>query len=188
MPIVSDIKYETIVNQVKNWLKSNCVNITNYASIEAQFKPSYTQNMNKWTHGSTIHTSKVTITKSVPSASSSNVDNDMKAFCNTYKISDKLQKYVSEDEFYEFIQNMISFMCTHCRVACSQLVQNKEYIVYIPSVTDYSEVFDITSDEQQNIINATDVLSLMTTMFTVVHRSLRCHNCTYKWELIQSKK
>lgn len=185
MPIVSDIKYETIVNQVKNWLKTNCVNITNYGGMEEQFKSSWVgREMKSWKYGSGSYRSITTITKSVPQASASNVDNDMKAFCDAYKISNKLQKYVSEAEFYEFIQDMISFMCTRCRVACSQLVQSKEYLVYIPGTTDYSEVFDITSEEQQNVIDAEDVLSLLRTMVNVVHRSLRCYNCTYKWEIV----
>lgn len=182
MPI-ANITYGTIVNQVKNWIKSNCKNISNYGGINAVFKKGWSKSESTINAPGYQGTCTIAITSYVPQASGTNVDNDMASFCNTYNISNKLNTYVSEDEFYHFIQNMISFLCTKCVLTCSQFAQGTSYLVYDPTNTTFNTTFNITSNEQQRLIYSLDVTSLMATMVDVVNNNIRCEPCKYSWSL-----
>lgn len=182
MPI-ANITYGTIVNQVKDWIKSNCTNITNYNGINSVFKSGWSKSDSTVNAPGYKGTCSIKITKYIPQATATNVDNDMTSFCNTYKITSQLNNNIAEDEFYHFIQNMISFICTKCVMTCSQFAQGTTYLIYDKDNTTFNTTFNITSDEQQRLIYAVDVTSLMTTMIDVINNNIRCEPCTYSWTL-----
>lgn len=185
MPI-ANITYKSVVDEVKNWIKANCKNISNYASIKGEFKSGWSKSEPTISGGKTTKTWKITLTSGgVISYSVSDVDNDMKTFCENYcgLTTDKMSKRVSEDEFYHLVQNMISFICTKCNFVCSQYAQETRYLVYKKDNNSFSTTFNISSDKTQRLIYAMDAKSLMATMLDVVNQNLRCSQCVYKLEL-----
>ena len=76
---------------------------------------------------------------------------------------------------------MISFICTKCVYVSSQFSQETRYLIYYTSNTTFSEVFDITSTENQKLAEASDVESLMETMLTIANQNIRCIPCEYTW-------
>lgn len=182
MPI-ANITYSTVVNQVKNWIKTNCSNISNYAGINSAFKPGYISTGVTLSSPQYTGTYTVSISTSISQASASNVDNDMESFCNLYNITNKLNTNIPADEFYHFIQDMISFICTKCAFTCSQYAQGTRYLIYYPNHTTYSTVFSISSTETKRLAQSNDVKSLMETIISVVNQNLRTIPCQYTWSL-----
>lgn len=180
MPI-ANITYNTVVNQVKNWIKSNCTNISNFGGINGVFKSGWTSSGTTLTSPQYTGTYTVTISRAVTQATAANVDTDMTNFCNDKGITNKLSTNIPPAEFYHFIQDMISFMCTKCVYATSQYAQGTRYLIYYPSNTSYSTTFNISSTEATRLAYASDVTSLMTTMITVVNQNIRCVPCKYSW-------
>ena len=183
MPI-ANITYNTVVNHVKSWIKSNCTNISNYNGINEVFKTGWASSPDI-TLASPEYTGTciAKITRAVPQATTSNVDTDMTNFCDTYGITSRLNNNIPPSEFYHFIQDMISFICTKCVYATSQFEQGTRYLIYYPSNTSYSTTFNISSTDAVKIIKASDVTSLMTTMITVANQNIRCIPCKYSWTL-----
>lgn len=183
MPI-QIITYKSIINEVKNWIKSNCINITNYGSIKPEFKAGWSRTdatmfVDNDPALGVKNTCKISISRSIPSATASNVDSDIDEFCKTYNIQPDAT--ITEDELYHFIQNMISFICTKCCYATSQYSQENSYLVYIPSNKSYMNVFTIDGVKTPHLITSIDTKSIMTTMFDVVNRNLRSYHCQYTY-------
>lgn len=184
MPL-SPITYNTIINQVKSWIKSNCKNITNYGNINSVFKPGWSKSETVLKGHGYTGIVKITIASgAVEQAAASNVDNDMNAFIsNVCKLSSSdLNKNIPEKDFYHFIQNMISFISTKCVYATSQFSQNEKHLIYVTKNTSYNTTFiNISSSIEKKLIEALDVSSLMMTMLTVANQYLRCNQLIYKW-------
>ena len=81
---LQNITYNEIVETVKNYIKTNCMNIANFGAIPAAFKAGYTLSGNISSSGDR-YTSKyvVTITRAVTQVASSVVDTDMNNFLTT---------------------------------------------------------------------------------------------------------
>lgn len=180
MPIAS-ITYSTVVTHVKNWIKNNCTNITNFSGINSAFKAGYTSSGTVLTSPQYTGTYSIAISTAVAQATTSNVDSDMTSFCDTYGITAKLNNNIPASEFYHFIQDMISFICTKCAFTCSQFAQGTRYLIYYPGHTSYSTTFTISSTVATRLAQASDVTSLMDTMITVVNQNLRTVPCKYTW-------
>lgn len=190
MPISQLITYNEVITLVKNWLKSNCKNITDYNSIKSEFKSGWSKQETVLSaHGGDVHyTGIATISiksGAIEQATAETVDNDMSLYItNNCKLSTMdLDKNISESEFYNFIQNMISFICSKCAYATSQFSQNTKYLIYVSTNNNYMETFSIDLIDEKKIINALDVTSLMKTMFDVVNQNMRCHHIIYQWSI-----
>ena len=180
MPLAK-ITYQTIVNQVKNWIKANCKNINNYGSISAQFKPDWGKTETVLSGSGYTGTSNISIINdtAINSVSASIVDTDMTNFLNTLGLKDKLNNTITEPDFYHFIQDMISFMCTKCAFATSQYAQSERHLIYKNSNTTFNTTYTMSFINGADIINAKDVTDIMKTMIDVVHQTIRCHHCRY---------
>ena len=189
MPISEPITYSEVITHVKNWIKSNCKNITDYGNISTVFKTGWSKSETVLSaNGGDVHyTGIATISiksGAVEQATATNVDNDMNAFItNVCKLSSSdLNKNIPEKDFYHFIQNMISFICTKCAYATSQFSQNEKHLIYETKNTTYNTTFiDISSSIEKKLIEALDATSLMQTMFDVVNQNMRCHHIIYQW-------
>lgn len=182
MPIAT-ITYQEVINEVKNWIKTNCKNISNYASISSAFKSGWSKTDTVLSGGGYTGTGTTTISGgAVPQSSATEVDNDMKAFYqNNCKLTDSdLSKSITEAEFYHFIQNMISFICTKCVFATSQYAQSERHLIYKTANTTFNTTFTINLTTTKKLLEATDVTSIMTTMLTVANQNIKCNHCTYQ--------
>lgn len=173
--------YENVVNQVKNWIKSNCVNITNFAGINGSFKSGWSTSGTVLTSPQYTGTYSVGISRYVSQVTTATVDTDMTNFCNTYGISSRLSQNIPANEFYHFIQDMISFICTKCVYTVGQYAQSTRYLIYYTGNTSYGNTFTISTTDTKRLAQATDATSLMTTMFDIVGRNIRCIPVTYSW-------
>jgi hypothetical protein len=188
---IANIKYGAIVDMVKQWIKSNCKNITDYNSIENVFKSGYTKTEKTYKGSSKSVSIKSTLnTTPVKQVLASVVDTNMTDFCKKYQLNDKLEKYISEDELFHFIQNMITFISCKCVFVTSQF-STKVYLIYDDS-NDIQEkqyngevfnVFNITSDKQLRLIYDEDVGYLVLTMIEVAKNHMRHESCKYTWTI-----
>ena len=181
MPLAT-ITYQEVINEVKNWIKNNCKNITSYSSISSAFKSGWSKTETVLTGEGYTGTGTTTISGgAVPQATAAEVDSDMTSFYqNTCKLTNSdLSKNISEANFYYFIQDMLSFICTKCVFATSQYAQSERHLIYKKDNTTFNTTFSITINDSKNLMEASDITSLMTTMLTVVNQNLRCNHCTY---------
>lgn len=177
--IVGTVTYENIVNVVKNWVKTNCTNITNFAGIPAVFKSGYTTTVQY--AGDATSPSKYTTAISgnaVASVASSTVDTDMTNFLISVGVSNISSK-IPDAEFLDFMKNMVVFCSTKISYVTSQYSTNK-YLIYDTTHTTYNYNVEISDEAQKRLVYAQDVLDLLTSVITVTKQNMRNRSCIYK--------
>lgn len=175
---LANITYNEIIDKVKTYIKTYCSNIANYNGIDACFKAGYsvTSKIGGNSAAQTNYTSK--ITKSVSSVSASVVDTDMNNFIASLNISDKLNSNVSANNFFNFINNMLSFCSTKLAFATSQYSNNK-YLIYYTNNTSYSSIKPIEEELAFRMAYANDVHIMLNLFFNVVNQNIRNVPCLY---------
>jgi len=176
---IQNITYNEIVEAVKNYAKSNCMNIANFGAIPAAFKAGYSLSGNISSSGDK-YTSKyvVTITRAVSQVASSVVDTDMNNFLTRINVVNKLNNNIPASEFINFINDMVSFCSTKLCFATSQY-HSGGYLIYYTANTSYSSAVSITTNNQLKLIEASDVNSILNMLFNVVKQNIRNVPCTY---------
>ena len=177
---IQNITYQTLVDLVKNYIKTNCVNISNFDSINSTMKSGYSTSANISSNGGG-YTSKYTctISKAVSQVASSVVDTDMTNFLNTINVSNKLSSNIAEGEFINFINDLVSFCSTKMGFAVGQFTTAK-YLIYNTS-TSYSSTVTINNDTARQLIKATNATSIVNMLINVMKQSLRNIPCTYTY-------
>ena len=190
MPI-EPITYQEVINKVQDVILNNCANTTEakYNNINTSLKSGWqTKVKTAGGHNKRTYYAQINIQKAIPLASVDDIKDDMNKFLEKAEIglsSTEKKTNIPADEFYDFIRNMISFVCTHCCMANGQFT-NEEWLVYIPNLTSYDVAEEISSTEINKLICSNDILDLIqTTMVNNVHRLARAYTCEYKWTLIE---
>ena len=176
---LQNITYNEIVETVKNYIKTNCMNIANFGAIPAAFKAGYTLSGNISSSGDR-YTSKyvVTITRAVTQVASSVVDTDMNNFLARINVANKLNNNVPASEFINFINDIVSFCSTKLCFATSQYNGNR-YLIYYTANTSYSSIVSINTNESNKIVQANDVNSILNMLLNVIKQNIRNIPCTY---------
>lgn len=181
---IGNITYGTVVNLVKNWIKTNCVNITNFAGIPSVFKSGYTSSTVFAGAGTAaVATYIYNLTgNAISSVGVSTVDNDMNNFITTIGINDKLNQPIPASEFINFINDMVSFCSTKVCFTTSQF-HNVGYTVYYPQNTAYSSVVTLPTNFDIKVIEATDAIKILNSLFGVIQQNIRNVTCRYSHDL-----
>lgn len=178
---LQNITYQTLVDVVKNYIKTNCVNISNFASINSTMKAGYSTSATISSSGAGYTSNYTcTISKAVSQVSSSTVDTDMTNFLTTIGVSNKLSSNIAEGEFIKFFNNMMSFCSTKLGFATGQFTTSK-YLIYNTSATTYSSTVTINNDTARQIVKASDITSITNIITTVMKQTLRNIPCTYTY-------
>ena len=171
---IQSITYGAIIDIIKNYMKTNCVNITNFNGIPSVFKSGYS---NKITisGGNAAATCYCTVTSSgnyIPSATTNDVDSDMSLFCDTIGLTPYLNLNVQDTEFVKFMNDMLSF-CT-IKLAFSTSVYNStRYLIYNKNNSSYGTLYTINEGSSGKIVETTDVTSAIGKLLTDINTVIR---------------
>lgn len=177
MPIAT-ITYNEVVTLVTNWIKANCVNISNYAGMPSCFKPGYKVTTRYAGNDSVNATYTVTIVNSIPQVAATTVDSDMTAFLTSIGANTRLNDTLPASEFINFINDMVTFCATKCAFSVSQYSTSK-YLVYNASNTTYLSPINITTNEVLKVIEAFDILSILNSLGVIINEYIRAIPCKY---------
>ncbi len=183
MPI-GNITYNTIVNLVKNYAKTNCQNVDNkYNSLPAEFKSGYSNKVIISNNGKKAGVNGYcthTITKSIAKVTGATIDTDMTNFLKTIKVDTKLNTNIPPREFINFINDMVSFCSTKFCFTVSQFNTNK-YLVYYTGNTTYPsiKILDADIDLYFRLDTAQDVNDIINSLMNVIKHTFRIQPCRY---------
>ncbi len=180
MPI-QNITYQTLVDLVKNYIKTNCKNISDFASISSVMKSGYSTSATISSAGDGYTSSYTcTISKAVAQVDTSTVDTDMTNFLSTIGVSSKLSSNIPEGEFIKFFNDMVSFCSTKMAFATSQFTTTK-YLIYNTGSTSYASTVTIGNNTARQLIKVTDITTITNMLTSVMKQTLRTIPCTYTY-------
>lgn len=178
MPL-QNITYNEIVTQLRSYITTNCKNVdNNFNSLPAVFKSGYTKTTNLTNSGSIRSSCIERITTYVSRVSSTTINNDINAYLNTIKVTDKLNTNIPASEFIDFINDIVSFCSTKLGFAISSFDSN-EYLIYITKNTVYSNTQSITETELMKIIGNNEVNDILINVIDTVKQLFRVYICKY---------
>ena len=186
---IASVTYNTFVNTVKDLIKTNCLNISDYSSLPSCFKSGYNVS-----YEATCADKSTCITYSagaiftianssvVPQVAASQVDTNMNNFLSTYCSAVNLDDPISQRNYLAFMQDMICFAFAHCKFATSYFTYSTNYLVYISSVT-YNHPHILLSDQGYKFVQAIDIdyesKGLLDNIFNNCSDTNRLHNVYY---------
>lgn len=182
---IASVTYQSLVDVVKNWIKTNCSNISNYANIPTTFKAGYQSKVRY--AGNDTSPSSYTITISgnaVTSATTANVDSDMTAFLSSCGLTNLAQN-IPASEFLDFIKDMVVFCSTKLVIVGSQLSTTK-YLCYDTSNTTYNDKFALDTNQAYKMMEATDITTLLSNIITLTRQTIRNKTCQYTYTMSAS--
>ena len=154
---LQSITYQTIVDAVKTYIKTNCANITNFAGIPNVFKNGYS---NKITisGGNAAATCYCTVTLSaneISQATTTDVDNDMTAFLQSIIPVAVLSQPITDSELIKFINDMTIFCSARMTYSTSIYNTGTSYLVYNKAQTpsDFSWEYEDDSSTSRQVYN-----------------------------------
>lgn len=159
MPIQT-ISYLTIINTVKNWIKTNCQNVANYNGMHGCVKNNYVITIASKRTGSYTETAKATTYNGLSGAiSAAQVDSDMNSFINYLG---NPSGNVTADNFYSFINNMAAFCFTNVAYinapASIDFNNPVKYFVYKPNNTVWRNIMPLPFENiDLNLIDAVEI-------------------------------
>ena len=175
---LANITYNEIINAVKTYIKTYCFNIANYAGIDACFKAGYSVTSQIAGNATAQTYYKSNITRPVNAVNANVVDTDMNNFISSLNLTDKLNNNVSANNFFSFINNMLSFCSTKLAFATSQYSSQK-YLIYYTGNTNYSSIKPIEEEIAYRMAYANDVHDMLNLFFNVVNQNIRNVPCLY---------
>lgn len=185
---LQSITYNELVNQIVSWITSNCINITNYNGINASCKNGYSYNVYT-VNAEIVEKGNATITSSLVSVDASTVTANMNNYLSTIGATSYLNTRISDDNFYEFINDMVVFCSYHLKYLASQSNNNANsrvtYLVYDPTQTipvTYNKQI-INSTSTQLVINVSNTTSFVQNLIVVAKQNIRTINCNYTFSI-----
>lgn len=175
--------FQELVNETKNYIKANCMNIANYAAIATQLKSGYklTERIGgQYTAGSVnyYYTNIDIVENMVSQVSAGTVDTDMTNYLTSIGRTN-LSAIIPETEVLQFIEELMVFAYNHCWFITSQYTPNS--ILIYGSNTSVAPL----PKTYFNLIRASDMLQLInnfTTNIKVVARHLTAkYRYTWNW-------
>lgn len=181
MPIKS-ITYNTVTESIKNWIKTNSINIANWNSIPTCFKQGYS-NTYQIAGNETINSNcTATIVKYITQSTTNAVDTDFNTFLTYLNIKNNLNSQLPGSEFINFINNIINFCSIKLCFVVSQFSENS-YLIYNQNAN-LQNIFI-----QQNTYNSTkkisneDMLKMLNCLENDIKKNIRTISCTYTFTL-----
>ena len=161
---LENITYQSVVDTVKTWIKSNCSNIANYSGMSNAVKNGYSYTIGSSSSGEAYsETASCSLTSSITGAvAESVVDTDMTNFLTTIGVTSLLSQYINPTQFYKFINDMCCFCCTKLAFVTSQTgnanTSSVKYLIYWSANTNYNyDINIVSSSDTGYLLNASDV-------------------------------
>lgn len=178
MPI-QNITYNTIINEVKNWIKTNCINISNYNSLPACFKPGYNTKTDIGGINSEYPASLYCkILNSVPQATTADVDTDFNNFISSIGLTN-INTKCSANNYLAFMNDIVIFLSDHLIFTTSQFSTNK-YLIYRKN-SSYAKRYILEEEAELRLITAEDIVSILDTVVNITKLNIRSLACTYSF-------
>lgn len=174
-------KYSDIVNAIKTYIKTNCVNISNYNGIETAYKSGFTgtSTIPGGNGAATCYCTYTIAANPVSQVASSVVDTDMTNFIAQIQLTSKLDTNIASSEFINFINDMVSFCSSKMVYATSQYAATKQILIYSTSNTSYSSVAAITTEDANKMMVSGDINSIINAIVNITKQTIRCIPCRY---------
>lgn len=166
------LTYNDIINGVKSYLKSNCKNISNFGGMDACFKNGFVTSGQIAGNATATTNYRVNITRAISQVSSGTVDTDMTNFLSSIGVSN-VNATLTADVFFNFINDMISFISTKCAFTVSQYSSNR-FLIYWTGNTTYANTYKINSSAQEKISQSGDIHQMLNAIFNIAKQNIRC--------------
>ena len=178
---IQNITYKTLVDIVVSYIKTNCVNISNYDIIHNSMKNGFSTGANISSSGGGYTSSyNCKISKIVNAVDASVVDTDMQNFLSHIEMGNKLNLNITEGDFLNFINDLVSFCSTKMGFATGQFTVEK-YLIYNTESNDYMSTVVIGKDTAKQIIKAKNANDIINMLFNVMKQTLRNIPCIYTY-------
>lgn len=174
---IQPITYQELADTVRNFVTSNCTNVSNYSSLPSCFKSGYSDSSRIGGNDFQNVTVTYTITKSVPSISSSIVTSEFNGFLNQCGMNMKLSQNLSSNNFFVAFNNFVSFVATKVAVAISQF-SSQSYLIYIQN-SGYRDLITPSTELDNRLATATDVPLMLNAIIDTARQNFRCFACQY---------
>lgn len=160
--------YQTLYNQALTSIKSVCLNVSNFASLPAQYKSGYS-----YVQTNARSNLKWTIKNPISQVAAATVEADFKALMQTYGITSILSNTVTPRGLFNFYSALANFCSSRICVCSSQLATGK-YIVYVSKT--YSTV---TKLPEGSVAYASDVNTICNTINGIIGSNAKSYFVTY---------
>lgn len=188
MTLPTNVTYSTMIDQVKQWIKTNCINIANFGSLPACFKSGQTAASGSCTstghadYYNSTYTVKVS-SNAVAQVAASTVDTQMTNFWTDYCGNININLNITPTNYLAFIEDMTSFCSARVYIACSEFSQNR-YLIYNDGAATYVNNRQLTSSQQAyKLITATDIAytsqGILINIINAVNQTLRLRPVYY---------
>lgn len=184
MTIPSNITYTSIINIIKNYIKSNCLNVSNFAGIPNQYKTGYTRVIGSASANYIGEGARATIANPVTEVTASTVDSDMATFLTNIGISSSALSYpVDDSSFTPLFTNLAIFCTARVCYAMSNSSNSgtdaKILVYYTGNSINYNQTTKLSPRPLDNgltyTINMTQLRTLTTNFLTNMVSSARVH-------------
>jgi len=177
--------YNSMITVVANWINTNANNLANFSSLPAAFKAgySYTINIPKTQGGNETYQPRCIVSNAnyFTQTNTSTVISQMQSFFQARGVSN-LNSNVPASEFLHFINNLVSFCSTKLVYTVSQFNTGR-YLIYQNNNTTFNSTYQMTTNEANKLIEATDMMNMFDMLFNIISQNLRCvpikHNFTF---------
>lgn len=171
--------YADLINSIKNWILNNCINFeSNFSNLPAVFKSGYSVKTRYAGNDLASANHQITITKFVSSVPPTTFENDFQNFLTSINLTDKLNTNLADSEFFNLVNNIISFCSTKLCFAVSQYSTSK-YIIYNTTNTYYLFLQKIDTSEMEKLIDHNDITMMLIAIIDIIKQNIRSYSCKY---------
>lgn len=160
--------YQTLYNQALTSIKSVCLNVSNFASLPAQYKSGYS-----YVQTNARSNLKWTIKNPISQVSASTVEADFRALMETYGITNILGNTVNPRGLFNFYSALANFCSSRICVCSSQLATGR-YIVYVSKT--YSAINKLP---EGSVAYASDVNMICKDINSIIGSNAKSYFITY---------
>lgn len=182
-PYNYDYTFQELVDVCKNYIKTNCVNITNFAGIHASLKAGYSTTAaigTGYTSGTaaSYYTKISIIGNQAVQATAAQVDTDMANYLTSIgrtSLSDKINR----EDIFQFIEELMVFCYNHCWFISGQYATGSVFIYdNIGNNNNYVAALPKTLFSK---VTATPTLQLLTNFTSNIKTLARFKNAKYRY-------
>lgn len=173
--------FQQLVDEVKNYIKTNCINISDFNSISETLKSGYTTAIKiggQYTAGSVnyYYTNCAIVANAVGQATTDQVDIDMANYLNSIGRTN-LTETIPEIEVLQFLEELAVFCYNHCWFLNGQFTTSN---IFVYASGDRSDIQPLPRT-YFNLIKATDMLQLLNNFTTNIKPISRQFTAKYRY-------
>ena len=180
--------YSQVINYLKTLISSTCINISNYAGLPACFKPNFSYRYeatngtytlhNNWAYRKQLPVMTAYISNPITECSFSTMSSQLDSFIRS--IVPNINARVSTEDFFNLINNLMSFCSCRLFFTCSYLHPNT-YVIYNQGNVSYFYKEYFKGSGNTDLIREDHVNDYINSLFYYVKNSIRNRPCTYTY-------